>query len=502
MRRRGQPGHLENLNHGGFMKIGAGRLLSWFGLLAVSTAAAVAVAAPAAQEKGRRPQLLVGPKAELASASSPDQSLFTCQVGLLPFKCYDPFQMRRAYGVNQLIGAGYDGAGHTIVIIDAFQSPTLEADVDAFSANYGLPPHQAFLTQIAPDGLTPFDPNDDNMVGWSSEITLDVEWSHAIAPKANVVLVLAKSNEDADILSALKYAVDHNLGDVISMSFGENESCLDSTALNAWHDVFAQATKKSITLFASSGDQGASQPTCDGASWVKAVSHPASDPLVSGVGGTELDAANYCLTSLGCDPATHPTPGTYLGEIAWNEFDSESTGGGYSVIFDAPPYQKSAVKSKSRAVPDVAYNAAIYHGVLVYWAGDWWLFGGTSAGAPQWAGITAIANQLAGHRLGYLNSAFYQVRQTPPNYGPSFHDIVTGDNSVVETDSGGNDVPITGFDAGAAWDATTGIGSPKSDGLVSRLIRFVSPGDAVAAIATSKPKPNAKPPVPGTMKPH
>ncbi len=483
------------------MKIdGAGRLLSWFAVLALSTAAAMAAAAPSAPHKGRVPQILVGPQAVPASIAGPSYGLFTCQVGLRPYKCYDPYQMRRAYGVDQLIGAGYDGAGHTIVIIDAFQSPTLTADLNDFSTFYGLPP--ASLTQIAPDGLTPFNPADPNMVGWSGEITLDVEWSHAIAPNADIVLVLAKSNEDADILSALKYAVDHNLGDIISMSFGENESCLDSDALAAWHDVFAQATMKSITLFASSGDQGASQPTCDGASWVKAVSHPASDPLVSGVGGTELHAADYCLPALGCDPAANPPFGTYQGEIAWNEFDSESTGGGYSVIFDAPPYQKSGVKSKSRGVPDVAYNAAIYHGVLTRWDGAWWLFGGTSAGAPQWSGITAIANQLAGHRLGYLNAAFYQVRQTPPNYGPSFHDILTGNNSVVETDSGGNDVPITGFDAGAAWDATTGIGSPKSDGLVSRLIRFVSPGDAVAAIATSKPKPNAKPPVPGTMKPH
>jgi subtilase family serine protease len=291
------------------------------------------------------------------------------------------------------------------------------------------------------------------------------------------------------------------------MSFGENESCLDSDALNAWHDVFAQATQKSITLFASSGDQGAAQPTCDGTSWAKAVSHPAVDPLVSGVGGTELHAAGYCLTVLGCDPAANPAPGTYDSEITWNEFDTDNaaTGGGFSVIFDAPPYQKSAVKSKSRAVPDVAYNAAIFHGVLTVWTdsgvpGDpqfFFLFGGTSAGAPQWSAITAIINQVAGHRLGYLNSAFYQIRQTPPNYGPSFHDILAGDNSVIE-----DGVAVDGFDAGPAWDATTGIGSPKTDGIVSRLIRFVSPGDAVAAIATSKPKPNAKPPVPGAMQPH
>ena len=189
------------------------------------------------------------------------------------------------------------------------------------------------------------------MTGWAEEISLDVEWAHAIAPGANIVLVLAKTNNDTDILSALKYAVDNNLGDVISMSFGENESCVDPDLLSGYHAVFAAATQKNITLFASSADQGAALPTCDGNSWVKAASQPASDPLVTGVGGTELHAADFCLPALGCDPATHPLPGTYLSEIVWNEgppfgdfqpfFGStDATGGGFSVVFDEPPYQK------------------------------------------------------------------------------------------------------------------------------------------------------------------
>jgi subtilase family serine protease len=367
----------------------------------------------------------------------------------------------------------------------------------------------ANLTIVAPDGLTPFDPADGNMVGWSAEITLDVTWAHAIAPGARIVLVLAKTNEDSDILSAIQYAVAHNLGDVISMSFGANESCEDADVVAAYHDVFVQATQKGITLFASSGDQGAAQLTCDGESWTRAVSHPASDPLVSGVGGTELHAADYCLPALGCDPAANPAFGTYQGEIVWNEFDSEATGGGVSVVFDAPPYQKSAVKASGRAVPDVAYNAAINHGVLMFWSADldpnnigFYLIGGTSAGSPQWAGILAIANQVAGQRLGYLNKAFYQIRQTPPNYSPSFHDITSGNNSVIELDADNNEVVVAGFVAGNAWDATTGIGSPKVDGLIGRLIKSVSPGDAVSAIATSKPHSHTKPKHPGSMTPH
>ena len=166
--------------------------------------------------------------AGVQSGAGPQYGLFTCQVGLnIPGRqCYDPYQMRHAYQVDSLINAGFDGTGHTIVIVDAFQNPNLVSQVATYNTFYGLPPTN--LTQIAPDGLTPFVPGDLNMTGWAEEISLDVEWAHNIAPGANIVLVLAKTNQDADILSALKYAVDNNLGDVISMSFGEDESCVDS----------------------------------------------------------------------------------------------------------------------------------------------------------------------------------------------------------------------------------------------------------------------------------
>src|SRR5205814_6455468 len=114
------------------------------------------------------------------------------------------------------------------------------------------------------------------------------------------------------------YAVDNNLGDVISMSFGESDQCLGTSLTSAWHQAFVNATKKGITLFASSGDQGASQPSCDGNSWIKSSSAPASDPLVTGVGGTELNAADFsCLRTGTC--STAPAPGTWLSEIGWNE---------------------------------------------------------------------------------------------------------------------------------------------------------------------------------------
>jgi subtilase family serine protease len=454
-----------------------------------------------------------------AGAGGPQYALFRCQVGLSVGACYDPYQVRHAYQIDSLISAGYDGTGHTIVIIDAFQNPNLVPQVAFFDAFYGLP--AISLTQYAPDGLTPFVPGDPNMTGWAEEISLDVAWAHAIAPGAHIALVLAKSNMDADIVSALKYAVDNNLGDIISMSFGENESCVDPSILAEYHDLFAAATQQNITLFASSADQGAALNTCDGNSWVRAVSSPASDPLVTGVGGTELHAAQFCLAVLGCDPSTNPAPGTYQSEIVWNEgppygdfqdqFGSTlSTGGGFSVLFDEPPYQKGTGGlhgGKQRAVPDVAYNAAVLHGVLTYLnipgvPAGFYRFGGTSAGSPQWAGITAIADQKAGRQLGFLNKALYQIGRVHKAYPASFNDIISGTNSSVQFDSLNNPVNVTGFAAGVGWDATTGSGSPIASSLVDYLNSYVSPGDGVAAVATTKPKPHPQPIIPGRKQPH
>jgi subtilase family serine protease len=482
--------------------------------------AALALGTATAAPHSVSPQLTIGPQAAPAGVVAPGYGLFACQVGFTPGDiCYDPYQMRHAYGTDNLINAGYDGTGRTIVIIDAFQSPTLASDVGTFSSFYELPAIN--LTQIAPDGQVPYNETDPVMNGWAGEITLDVTWAHAIAPGANIVLVLARTASDDDILSALNYAIDNNLGDVISMSFGENESCLDQDTVTAWHTAFTHATQKGMTLFASTGDQGASQHTCDGQSWTLAASHPATDPLVSSVGGTELHAADYCLSQLGCDPTQNPPAGTYQGEIAWNELvcadiacdlvKSEATGGGVSVVFDAPPFQKSLVKGKGRGVPDVAYNAAIAHGVLTFWTAlpsdpadtaGFYGFGGTSAGSPQWAAIVAIADQVAGRRLGYLNSAFYQIGQAPPNYSASLHDITSGDNSVFELDSANNYVEVDGYPALTRWDATTGLGSPKVDSIVGRLIAFTSPGDAVAAIATSKPHAKGTPGFAGQKQAH
>lgn len=416
-------------------------------------------------------------------AGKPVGHVFSCQTRVAPaLVCYSPEQIRKAYGVDKLLAKGLDGTGRTIVIIDAFQNPGMLDDLASFDTTFGLPAPK--FHQDAPDGLTPFDPTDANQVGWAGEITLDVQWSHAIAPDAKIELVLAKSNQDADILSATKWAVDHNVGDVISQSFGENENCVDPAILKSEHKVFAEAAAKGMTVFASSGDQGAAQQTCDGSSWVQVASSPASDPLVTGVGATELLAAPACrdsvtLNEIPCVAPALPS-GTYQSESALNEppglwtEGSFSTGGGFSDLYRRPDFQVGVrgISRSTRAVPDVAYNGAIGHGVLAAFEvgggpGAFFVFGGTSAGSPQWAGLAAIADQLGHHRIGDINPALYDLGR----FGSSFllHDITDGNNTVTEFDVSNNPVNVAGFDAGHGWDATTGLGTPKANVVVPFL---------------------------------
>lgn len=468
---------------------------------------------PGTRRAGMSPFLKLGPKAISAAVAGPSYGLFQCQVvGLNQGgSCYDPYQIRHAYQVDTLISAGLDGRGKTIVIVDAFQSPNLAAQLNYYNSFYGLPslnglgqPNNAALgtfTQIAPDGLTPFVAGDPDMTMWAEEISLDVTWAHAIAPGANIVLVLAKSDNDADVVSATKYAIDHNLGDVISQSFGENESCMAPSLMAEQFLIFAEATLKNITLLASSGDFGSAQITCDGQSLTQAVSTPADTTLVTGVGGTDLHAAPYCLTALGCNPAANPAPGTYEGETVWNESAEGigASGGGYSVVFAEPPYQEGAIHGgKQRGVPEIAYNASVLDGVLTYLdipglPAGMYSFGGTSAGSPQWAGIIAIADELTGHNLGFINSGLYQIAQTASKYSSSFHDITIGNNAFFG---------VSGFSAAPGWDPTTGLGSPTAGQLVNYLVKFVSPLDGIAAIATTRPYTNGNLSGPGHMKPH
>ena len=405
----------------------------------------------AAQPSGvMTPSIGAHPDYTKVGRANPDQPpTFSCQV-TTPAQCYGPAQIRAAYGVDRL---PQNGAGRTIVILDAFQSPTIQHDLDLFDQVFELP--ATTVSVIAPQGLTPFDQKDPNMVGWAGEITLDVEWAHAIAPAAKIDLVLSKTNSDSDILAAQKYVIDHNLGDVLSQSFGEAEQCEDPAIQSTQHKLFAKAMHERMTVLASSGDQGAAQPTCDGTSFFKAASTPASDPYVTGVGGTLLDA----------DGIT----GAYHSETTWNEPDFQSAGGGgVSVIYNRPVYQ-AGHQLAGRGVPDVAYNAGINSGVLTVWSTSGFgpdllfVFGGTSAGSPQWAGLVALADQQRGGRIGFMNYALYGTQLSHRVYSSVFHDVTTGDNTYHGA------VTVPGFAAGTGYDLATGLGTPMANRLVPLL---------------------------------
>jgi subtilase family serine protease len=367
---------------------------------------------------------------------------FSCQAINAPVRCYTPQQLQKAYGWDDFQNRG---AGETVVIIDAFQSPTLLQDIQNEDTTFHLPAPD--LTIVAPQGLTPFNPSSADETSWSLEISLDVESTHAYLPDAKIVLVLAKSDNNINIFNAQKYAIDRNLGDVISQSFGEAEACESPTLLANTHSLFRKAISEGISVFASSGDSGAAQENCTGTGQVLSVGTPASDPDVTAVGGTNLFLSNG---------------GTWIGETAWNDGFGES-GGGLSTVFSTPTYQEK-IGAPARAVPDVAYNAGVNGGLLVAWGSSGqganliFIVGGTSAGSPAWASIGALADQTAGHRLGLLNPAIYRVAQGP-HYASDFHDITIGNN--IES--------VGGYSTGTGYDLVTGWGTPKLGTLIPAL---------------------------------
>jgi subtilase family serine protease len=362
--------------------------------------------------------------------------------------CYGPTQIRAAYNVPGNI----TGAGRTIVIVDAFQSPTIAADLQNFDQTFGLP--GAKLNIITPDGLTPFDPKNEDEVGWSGEISLDVEYAHAIAPAATIDLVLAKSDMDSDIFSAQKFVVDHNLGDVLSQSFGEAEQCMDPTLMAQAHALFARAQREGMSVFASSGDQGSALPNCAGDGFIEAASTPATDPRVTAVGGTQLNA--------------DPVSGAYHSEVAWND-ETGSSGGGFSTVYPRPAFQFGLHTPNQRGIPDVAYSAAATGAVVIAWGssgqgpGLFFTVVGTSAGSPQWAAVAALADQAAHRRVGDINPYLYSLRTNPVLYHLAFHDITQGNN--IWAPSG----LTAGFSAAPGWDAVTGLGSPNVGHLIPLL---------------------------------
>ncbi len=341
---------------------------------------------------------------------------------------YTPEQIRGAYNLSST----YTGAGKTIAIVDAYNDPTAKNDFDVFSTQFGLPTLAggcACLTIVNQTGGTKLPKNNG---GWATEISLDIEWAHAMAPQAKILLVEASSASNTNLYTAENYATSH--AQVVSNSWGGSESSSETSTDSYFN--------KAVAITVSAGDSGSP------------AEYPSASPYVLSIGGTSLTVSGTCGTTnwaaTGC---------SYGGETAWS-----SGGGGPSSYESEPAYQNGYCGSVAnvnncngkRGTPDVAWVGDPSTGVAVYdstsYQGyvDWFVVGGTSVGAPSVAGVIADADAYHNTTLttNNLTSRFaYQSAATSSNYSSDYHDILSGSNGS----------PCCS--AGTGYDFTTGLGS-------------------------------------------
>ncbi len=440
-----------------------------------------------------------------ANLASPQPSPY-CNIGssTSPFVliCYTPQDLKTAYNFPSTTGHnGLDGSGQTIVIIDAFGDPTVQSDLNTFDTAFGLP--ATTVQVVCQGGVCPvFNPGNPDEVGWTQEIALDVEYSHAMAPGAHIVLFVGTSDDDLVLAQAAQQAISMFPHSIISQSFGDPEQDLLSSSssyvsqvLSTSAAAFQNAALHGTTVFASAGDWGADFSPFGYT--VAQPGFPSSSPWVTAVGGTQGNpyyvgsipscTGGVCSTGLvkfANTPAcqlNNPNPTSsascvpvgYGGEQVWNEpYFALATGGAPSLILKTPIYQLGLGLSM-RATPDVAYNAPVSGGVLGYWSAissgaGFYVFGGTSAGSPQWAAIAALADQLAANHhqgtIGFINPSLYLIGHIPFLYNQDFHDITVGNNIIVGSPDN------VGFNAHSGWDDATGWGTPNVSNLIQTLV--------------------------------
>jgi len=405
--------------------------------------------------------------------------------------CYQPSQIQTAYNEQPLFTSGITGAGQTIVIVDSFGSPTIQSDLATFDSTFGLPAPPS-LKILQPAGkVPPFKANNANELGWAGETTLDVEWSHVMAPGANILLVetpVAQTVGTAgfpQIIEAENYVINHHLGQVISQSFATAEETFPSAAsINGLRSAYINAVKKHVTVLASTGDQGATN-------WSNAaetqlytyptVGWPASDPLVTAVGGTQLallpgggeraqpdrvwnNSVNYAFNNVFFD-----TP----GPVPW------AGAGGVSAVFPRPSYQDgvASVTGDHRGVPDISMSAACDGLVTTYQSlpgttAGWYVDCGTSEASPLFAGIVALADQEAGHSLGFINPALYALSA---EHAPGIVDVTKGNNTVSFIQDN-HLVTVQGYHAGPGYDLASGVGTVNAALFVPELVAQATGG--------------------------
>ena len=396
--------------------------------------------------------------------------------------CYTPHQLQVAYGIRPLLDRGIDGRGQTVVLpelaepqLSPPQVSDIRQDLAQFDRLFGLPAERLRVMTSLAGSVSPRLAN--------GEEVLDVEMVHAVAPAATIAVVLVKTtalnstgNAVAAAVAALRLSLSQ--GGVISISAAGQtggEHCDTRAEVARLHSALRAAVGHHVTVVAASGDIGAAGEPCSfpnnmpptAFTPVKEVSLPASDPLVLAAGGTTLTASH--------------TTGAYIGEIAWGlpfgdrGSSFQASGGGFSRLFSRPAYQDGVPGvGASRGVPDVAADASGHTGMAMGISeGDGKIYirdgGGTSATAPLWAGLIALADQYAGRHLGFINPALYRIGRGPL-YHRAFHDITKGNNTVTFPPK-----TITGYQASPGWDPVTGWGSPDAQVLIPLLARYASP---------------------------
>jgi subtilase family serine protease len=460
------------------------------------------------------PQPTVSDYQQMTASATPPTQAQCASVGR---RCFNPAATRSAYDVAPLYAQGYDGHGKTIAVVDSYGSDTMAHDLHVYDQTWGLPPmcgeegvtctpgmptFKVLHVQGSPATKAP--PSSSNGTGqedksaWALEVALDVETAHAMAPGANILLVATPTAETLGVqgfqqmMNAEQYVIDNHLADVISQSFGAAEESFGSSqSLENLRHAFKSAQKQHISVLASSGDGGSSndtkQPVGQGGSTIPypTVGWPASDPLVTGVGGTYLctdpnAGQDQPRTVDSADPPVNCQSHPGVAEVGWVD-----SGGGFSHVFSRPDYQTTTpagstpIPDSERGVPDVGLQASSRTGALVYLtlppdgngglmcganpcSTGWYDIGGTSLSSPEWAGLVAIADQIAGRDLGLLNPALYRVASDPGSYASDYYDVTAGNNQA--------DPDVPGYPATPGWDPVTGLGTPDAARLLPALV--------------------------------
>jgi subtilase family serine protease len=399
-----------------------------------------------------------------------------------------PADFATIYGLNSLYSAGFNGTGQSIAIMG--QTAIYTQDIDDFRTAAALPARTStnFQQIQVPNSGNPA--VNTNALG---EADLDLEWSEAVAPNANLIFVFVGNNPTYTAIDALQYAVDNNTAPVISITYGECEQNMGSMEADTIQGWVQTGNSQGQTVIAASGDSGAAD--CDPANAASAmyglaVDVPAAIPEVTGVGGTEFSADPPSITTSTYWNATNAADGgsaiSYIPEITWNDSVANSelsaSGGGASTFFPKPAWQiaTNVPDDGARDVPDIALTASPDHDPYLVCSAQSCIVGfndakgghsgGTSFGAPAFAGIVAIINQRTSSTQGNVNPTLYNLAMSVPT---AFNDITTGSNIVPCTQgtpdcpSSGSSAGLLGYVANPGYDQTTGLGSLNTSILVN-----------------------------------